>query len=360
MPALCTSSLLNPRWSSNHGLPTGSLSSLSSQPRPSPISQHLSYHLGMIYLESRPAQLGDPRSPPAGTTIDLHVALKPHDENALIDALYEGRMTPLFSVRSVMHPPWRCTHKCEPSCRRRTSPLRHSVVDTAEAPIGGTADMAPRPAVTPADVYIAWFNNVFDLEDVPQTIGISYGDNENNVPLEYASALCNLFAKLGARGASVICPSGNVLGVGKGDDKDSSGRVQFTPNFPAHPYTVAGASHSPPPSRHGFAGLYITNHLGSQYDGLYNAADRGIPNISTQPFKFSIVLKDEECCMGDTSWQHHWLNRWLYWFYDDGLQGFYDVTSASGFCPGCGTDGFSAIARWDPVRPADLFIFDVG
>ncbi|KAH9053333.1 hypothetical protein EDB87DRAFT_1835296 [Lactarius vividus] len=27
--------------------------------------------------------------PPAGTTIDLNIALKPHNENALIDALYE-------------------------------------------------------------------------------------------------------------------------------------------------------------------------------------------------------------------------------------------------------------------------------
>jgi hypothetical protein len=27
--------------------------------------------------------------PPAGTTIDLHIALKPHRESALIDALYE-------------------------------------------------------------------------------------------------------------------------------------------------------------------------------------------------------------------------------------------------------------------------------
>ena len=27
--------------------------------------------------------------PPAGATIDLHVALKPHHENALIDSLYE-------------------------------------------------------------------------------------------------------------------------------------------------------------------------------------------------------------------------------------------------------------------------------
>ena len=27
--------------------------------------------------------------PPAGTTIDLHIAVKPHRKNALVDALYE-------------------------------------------------------------------------------------------------------------------------------------------------------------------------------------------------------------------------------------------------------------------------------
>jgi hypothetical protein len=43
------------------------------------------------------------------------------------------------------------------------------------------------------------------------------------------------------------------------------------------------------------------------------------------------------------------LNPWLY---GEGLPGIDDITSGSN--PGCGTDGFSAIPGWDPVRPARL------
>ncbi len=43
------------------------------------------------------------------------------------------------------------------------------------------------------------------------------------------------------------------------------------------------------------------------------------------------------------------LNPWLY---GDGLAGLNDIISGSN--PGCGTDGFSAVAGWDPVRPARL------
>jgi hypothetical protein len=38
-----------------------------------------------------------------------------------------------------------------------------------------------------------------------------------------------------------------------------------------------------------------------------------------------------------------WLNPWLY------SEGLNDITSGSN--PGCGTNGFSAIAGWDPVNP---------
>ncbi|KAH9050034.1 subtilisin-like protein [Lactarius hengduanensis] len=162
-----------------------------------------------------------------------------------------------------------------------------------------------------------WFKDVFDLEDVPQTISISYGDSENNVPLEYASALCNLFAKLGARGASIIFPSDNE-GVGEGDCKDSSEKVQFTPislHLVAVRFLGGFSTFFPRPICQHNAVLTFLQHLGSQYDSLYNAAGRGIPDISAQAFKFSI--------------------------------GLYDVTSGS--YPGCGTDGFSAVAGWDPV-----------
>ena len=43
------------------------------------------------------------------------------------------------------------------------------------------------------------------------------------------------------------------------------------------------------------------------------------------------------------------LNPWLYSY---GRSGLNDITSGSN--PGCGTEGFSAIVGWDPVRPARL------
>ena len=66
---------------------------------------------------------------------------------------------------------------------------------------------------------------------------ILYGIGEMVLPLEYAITVCNLFAELGARSVSVLNASGNysVGAVGAGSCKvnDDSGRVQFTPMFPA-------------------------------------------------------------------------------------------------------------------------------
>ncbi len=44
------------------------------------------------------------------------------------------------------------------------------------------------------------------------------------------------------------------------------------------------------------------------------------------------------------------LNPWLYSY---GFAGMNDITSGSN--PGCGTNGFSAIVGWDPVRPPKRF-----
>ena len=46
------------------------------------------------------------------------------------------------------------------------------------------------------------------------------------------------------------------------------------------------------------------------------------------------------------------LNPWLY---DEGRAGLTDIVEGSN--PGCGTDGFSAVAGWDPVRPAWLLSY---
>ncbi len=86
----------------------------------------------------------------------------------------------------------------------------------------------------PGDSFLEWLKHMIDQPNVPQTISTSYGDPEKGVPREYARTSCNLFAQLGARGASVIFPSGND-GVGEGNciANDGSGRVQFVPEFPS-------------------------------------------------------------------------------------------------------------------------------
>lgn len=48
---------------------------------------------------------------------------------------------------------------------------------------------------------------------IPNSISISYGENEQEIPLEYAKSVCSMFGQLGARGKSVIFASGDS-GVG--------------------------------------------------------------------------------------------------------------------------------------------------
>ena len=84
------------------------------------------------------------------------------------------------------------------------------------------------------DLYLTWIAYMLQLEDkdIPQTITVSFGTDENDVPPEYAKPVCDTFAMLGARGVSLLFASGNS-GVGTGDCKDKSGKVQFIPTFPA-------------------------------------------------------------------------------------------------------------------------------
>lgn len=69
---------------------------------------------------------------------------------------------------------------------------------------------------------------------IPQTISTSYGDDEQTVPLDYATSVCNMFAQLGAMGTSVLFASGD-WGVGGGScrSNDGKGSKKFIPAFPA-------------------------------------------------------------------------------------------------------------------------------
>ena len=86
------------------------------------------------------------------------------------------------------------------------------------------------------DPLITWLEYVLDRVTVPQTISSSYGSDEYAVPPDYAIHVCNLFAQLGARGASLLFASGDG-GVGTGNCllKDGFGNtfVRFLPTFPS-------------------------------------------------------------------------------------------------------------------------------
>ena len=90
---------------------------------------------------------------------------------------------------------------------------------------------------TPTDTnepYLDWLEYMLDQQDIPQTVTVGYGDNEQTVPFDYATSVCDLFAQFGARGVSVLMSSGDA-GVGMGDCvvNNGSGDVQFLPTFPA-------------------------------------------------------------------------------------------------------------------------------
>ncbi|KAH8987049.1 subtilisin-like protein [Lactarius akahatsu] len=174
------------------------------------------------------------------------------------------------------------------------------------------------------DAYLVWFNYLLGQEDIPSTISISYSNPETIFPLEYVSSLCNLFAQLGLRGVSVLVSSGDD-GVGRGDCRDNSGSVRFTPSFPSScmrgdlPACITQAPEATHQTGLVFqvpgslvsverwattprSGLYMSGggfsmhftrpdyqeemvapfleSIGSQYAGLYDPLGRGIPDIS--------------------------------------------------------------------------------
>jgi tripeptidyl-peptidase-1 len=82
------------------------------------------------------------------------------------------------------------------------------------------------------DMYLEWFDHVFREQNIPQTISLSYSQEELDLSRHYAWVLCVLFAELGLRGTSVLVASSDC-GVGHGDCRNEEGIVQFRPEFPS-------------------------------------------------------------------------------------------------------------------------------
>ncbi len=97
---------------------------------------------------------------------------------------------------------------------------------------GGGARWSDSGEPRPGDAYLVWLHYMLGKQKIPQTVSVSYALPEKDRPLEYATALCDLFAQLGVRGVSVLFASGDD-GVGPENCEDSSGNVRFVPEFPA-------------------------------------------------------------------------------------------------------------------------------
>jgi tripeptidyl-peptidase-1 len=169
--------------------------------------------------------------------------------------------------------------------------------------------------------YLEFFQYLLGEKDIPHTISISYGENEQSVPPSYAKTVCDLIAQLGTRGTSVIISSGDT-GVGSAcQTNDGRNTTRFLPIFPAScPYatSIGGTSGINPEravgfSSGGFSDLWprpwyqdktvpaFLSSLGNKWDGLYNASGRGFPDIAAQGVDFRIVDTGQSRLISGTS-----------------------------------------------------------
>jgi len=165
-------------------------------------------------------------------------------------------------------------------------------------------------------------------DKIPQVLSVSYGDDEQTVPIEYATRVCNLIGMMGLRGVTVLESSGDT-GVGAPcRANDGSDAVQFTPQFPAScPYiTAVGGTQAFGPERawiasgSGFSNYFkqawyqegavnqyllsgISADTKAYYQPFTNFSGRGFPDIAAHSASppFAVFLANKLVGVGGTS-----------------------------------------------------------
>lgn len=161
-----------------------------------------------------------------------------------------------------------------------------------------------------------------DNAQIPNSISVSYGENEQEIPPAYATQVCNMFAQLGARGKTILIASGDS---GVGDfcqANDGTNATRFQPQFPAAcPYVTAvgGTSGIAPEtaqffSSGGFSNMfarpayqdavvstYLSTTVGTNFSGLFNTTGRGFPDVATQAVNFRIIDAGRDSAVQGTS-----------------------------------------------------------
>lgn len=199
---------------------------------------------------------------------------------------------------------------------------------TIEYSTGGRAPLLPdqdQPTLSDDqnEPYLELLSYLLKLPQhkLPKVLTTSYGEDEQSVPASYTSRTCHLFAQLGALGVSVIFSSGDT-GVGSAClTNDGKNTTRFLPIFPAAcPWvtSVGGTYHVEPEraisfSSGGFSDRFprpayqeaavsaYLEKLGSQWEGLYNPAGRGFPDVAAQSYNFSVYDKGSLIKVGGTS-----------------------------------------------------------
>ncbi|KAL3424591.1 Pro-kumamolisin [Phlyctema vagabunda] len=185
--------------------------------------------------------------------------------------------------------------------------------------VGGLGELVPdldQPSLedNQNEPYLDFLNYLLKVPDheLPQTLTTSYGEDEQSVPEAYSRTVCNMFGQLGLRGVSVLFSSGDT-GVGSAcQTNDGKNTTRFLPIFPAAcPYvTSVGGTYGVEPekaiyfSSGGFSDRFprpayqksavddYLNILGDRWDGLYNPAGRGFPDVAAQGYRFHVVDKN--------------------------------------------------------------------
>lgn len=234
--------------------------------------------------------------------------------------------------------------------------------------------------------YLEFLQHLLSLDNssLPNTLSISYGDDESTVPLDYADNACNLFAQLGARGVSVLVASGDS---GVGDTCKENGKSQFTTSFPAScPWVTAvgGTTGTSPEgawtgSGGGFSSVFgrpsyqdaaVKNWLANDttHSGVtsyFNSSGRAYPDVSAQSTNFVVEISGSANLVDGTSAacptfasiiqlvnsariqngkaSLGFLNPWLY---TSAISGLTDITKGknSGCSGVISNAGFSAVA----------------
>jgi tripeptidyl-peptidase-1 len=184
--------------------------------------------------------------------------------------------------------------------------------------VGGVASLVPdldQPD-QPGDnePYLDFLEYMLALptHDLPQTITMSYGEDEQSLPEAYSRQVCSMFGQLGARGVSVIFSSRDTGPGSACQTNDGKNTTRLLPIFPAAcPWvTSVGATGGVEPeaaayfSSGGFSDRFTRpayqanavnkylERLGDRWKGLYNPHGRGFHDVAAQGVNFHIIDKD--------------------------------------------------------------------